>query len=424
MSIIEQALNRLDEQQKKKSNDDVAFHNLLQGAVAVPPPAKRLPLLYIAIAVVLVGGLFVLVVSDTSVSLNIGKAAAPVPHETPIRATTEVQQTTALTTSATVEAETALPPPVVAASDPVVLTESVADVLPIWLSRGYVQFENGREHQAIQIWTQALAKLPPTEKLIAWAVYRDATSAIRALRKVSGRASNAFVVQSYATGMPAWRLVMWPVTQKPTEELRATQKLFRKSVGEVITLKTLRDYALENGPPTQSRVVVSEPEVKPLLNSQGLFNPQSERIVKALNNSEFALASELTLSLLPIYPHEVEPLLWMAKAQLGLKNFSAAKLYLDRALESYPHKVEAWLMRGVLAQEQGKHSDAISFFSKAEQLAPDHAGVYFNLGYSYQSLKRDEEALRAWNNFLKLSDGNIQFSKQRTYVEQRLGIHR
>lgn len=418
MSIIEQALNRLNEQQKKDQGHHVPFSRLLQGHTASPPQKNSHLPLVLGGGVLVLGGLVWLFSGSLNFSLNIGTqtttSAQPVVAPPPALA------------SPTSDAASAPAPEVVAMvpSPAPVITETLNDVLPNWVNKGHALLKEGNKESAIEVWTEGLEKIRPNDKLIALAVFGNSSSAVRTLKKISGTTSNAFVVQSYYAGEPAWRVMLWPVTDSPALELNQAQSAARIKGGEVITTKKLRDFAIENSAPPKIKVTTKDVEIKPLVTPQGFFNPQSERIVQSLNKGAYAEAVELIKPLLQVYPQQVEPLLWMGKAELGLKHYEAAEHYLDRALEHGPDLTEIWLTRGVLSQEMSDHVAALKFFSKAAELAPEQANVYFNLGYSYQALKRMDEAQQTWQKFLNLTDHQPNFAKQRAYVERRLSLTR
>jgi len=83
-----------------------------------------------------------------------------------------------------------------------------------------------------------------------------------------------------------------------------------------------------------------------------------------------------------------------AGRQAGEKenNIAKAEGYLQKAYELKPNDAETVRLLGIVFGIQGKHAEAITFFTKASEMMPDNASVYYNLGNAYKSIGDETNA--------------------------------
>lgn len=161
------------------------------------------------------------------------------------------------------------------------------------------------------------------------------------------------------------------------------------------------------------------------------------KILALQRAGQLAEARSLCLSLLNLFPDDVEILLISAQTELqaGVPETairlldralskapgSAAALYnrgvalqsigrLDEALQSYsdavarePAHANAHYNRGVLLQQLGRNDDAVASYIAAAQAQPNYVDALFNLGLLLNQLKRFSEAVEAFDKALRLA---------------------
>jgi len=83
-----------------------------------------------------------------------------------------------------------------------------------------------------------------------------------------------------------------------------------------------------------------------------------------------------------------------------------------RLLETTPRQAEAWRLRGVLACQEGRFTDAVGHLEAAVGLQDDSAVYHSNLAVALKGLGRTEDALRAVRRAEQLApeDGDIRFN--------------
>lgn len=98
-------------------------------------------------------------------------------------------------------------------------------------------------------------------------------------------------------------------------------------------------------------------------------------------------------------PQSVDALLSLAAAYAGSGKYADAVPVLNRVLKLDAKNVKAHYMLGVVAREQGKLDDAVSYLKKASGLkgedGPVYNDIYFELGKTYHQQGRKSQALEA-----------------------------
>jgi Flp pilus assembly protein TadD len=94
----------------------------------------------------------------------------------------------------------------------------------------------------------------------------------------------------------------------------------------------------------------------------------------------------------------------LGAAQRELGEDALAAQNFDKALRVNPNQANAWLGKGLLAEKQGKSSDAINYLWHAIELQPSGES-YLALGKSLEQSGRKQEALEAYRQALKIAPG-------------------
>jgi len=110
--------------------------------------------------------------------------------------------------------------------------------------------------------------------------------------------------------------------------------------------------------------------------------------------------------------------LYVARANIGLKQFALADSALKKAEQADPKNCEVALYRGRSYNAQKKFKEAISALKKCTTLCPDKQEAWQNLGYSYEVDARNREALAAYEKANALSpNDNTAASIERVKIK-------
>ncbi len=94
--------------------------------------------------------------------------------------------------------------------------------------------------------------------------------------------------------------------------------------------------------------------------------------------------------------------------KIGDKDRELALQYMDEAIEvkgASLSKDDLWMFnnRGIILRRQGKWQEAVDNYKKALTLAPDDAGVYYNIGVAYAEGVAFDQALQFFDKAVELS---------------------
>ncbi len=112
--------------------------------------------------------------------------------------------------------------------------------------------------------------------------------------------------------------------------------------------------------------------------------------------------------------------LLMGAAYLSLGELDHAETYLEMGLAVNGNVPQLWLQCAIVEQQRGKHEVALRILYEAEKLAPDIPEVQLNIGYSYDAIGNQELSVKAYNSFLKLTEGKPAYMMVRYKVLERL----
>lgn len=143
----------------------------------------------------------------------------------------------------------------------------------------------------------------------------------------------------------------------------------------------------------------------------------AQRLIKS---QDYARAVTLLTPLINGSPQEWEPWFWMGTAELGLGNMDEADRYFIEGLARNSTVPELWVQRALVVQQRGNYAESVELLRQAEILAPDLPEVALNLGYSLDGMARRDAALRYYQRFLTLTEGNPAYLSARKMVLQRV----
>ena len=144
---------------------------------------------------------------------------------------------------------------------------------------------------------------------------------------------------------------------------------------------------------------------------------QAEHLV---NNGSYIEAIEILKPIIDRSAGTWNTYLLMGAAYLGLSELYHAEAYLDMGLAINGKNPQLWLLRAIVEQQKGKHGFALQILHKAQKFVPDMPEVYLNIGYSNDALGSKESSVKAYDTFLKLTEGNQAYTIVRHKVLERL----
>src|ERR1700736_3727166 len=97
----------------------------------------------------------------------------------------------------------------------------------------------------------------------------------------------------------------------------------------------------------------------------------------------------------------------------GSRDYDLARKELALARQATPNDAEVWDAAGAVDRREGHWDNALAHFEKARQLDPRNASVIWNLGETYSSLGRYDEADRVFADGLAVNPNAHLFSLAR-----------
>lgn len=150
------------------------------------------------------------------------------------------------------------------------------------------------------------------------------------------------------------------------------------------------------------------------------FDEAAAAVLAALDDRRPVEAMRLAGALAARHPNRIEARLWLGRARLMAGDAVGAESELARVCETAPHLAEAWLIRGIAAQERAAHDEAVAFLRESLKLSPKNPTARFNLAFSLDAAGRADEARVQWQNFLELTRGDARYAALRAHATARL----
>jgi tetratricopeptide (TPR) repeat protein len=147
---------------------------------------------------------------------------------------------------------------------------------------------------------------------------------------------------------------------------------------------------------------------------------QLKRARHLINIGSYAEAIDILKPIIDRREEIWDTYLLMGAAYLGLGELDNAEIYSGMGLAINGKVPQLWLQCAIVEQQRGKHEDALRILNEAEKLAPDIPEVQLNIGYSYDAIGNQKFSVKAYNSFLKLTEGNPAYMMVRYKVLERL----
>ena len=125
--------------------------------------------------------------------------------------------------------------------------------------------------------------------------------------------------------------------------------------------------------------------------------------VQALQQNNYDQAEKLLQEVLGAQPTHPDALRFMGILYAMKRNWPAALILIDQALELSPDNALAHSNKGNILQELGRAGDAIESYDKAIALAPNNVEVYNNKGNALQALNRFTDSLEWYDKAIALA---------------------
>lgn len=101
------------------------------------------------------------------------------------------------------------------------------------------------------------------------------------------------------------------------------------------------------------------------------------------------------------------------KALEEQKKYAEALPFFQRATQQAPDSFDAWFRVGYTLLALRRHTEALMAYDRALALSPKSAGVWYNRGLALENLKRYEEALAAYERGFDSKDARDWRAKAR-----------
>jgi len=125
--------------------------------------------------------------------------------------------------------------------------------------------------------------------------------------------------------------------------------------------------------------------------------------VQALQQNNYDQAEKLLQEVLGAQPTHPDALRFMGILYAMKRNWPAALVLIDQALELNPDNAFAHSNKGNILQELGRIEDAIESYDRAITLAPDNVEVYNNKGNALQALNQFADSLEWYDRAIALA---------------------
>ena len=107
------------------------------------------------------------------------------------------------------------------------------------------------------------------------------------------------------------------------------------------------------------------------------------------------------------------------KALYDKANYTEAITYFEQALDINPKNANALYWCGLSCRYSSQHEKAVQYFKKLDELNPSYwPWFYYEMGVAYAELKQYDQAIEAYNQFLKKytkDPGNALYHHQANY---------
>jgi tetratricopeptide (TPR) repeat protein len=130
--------------------------------------------------------------------------------------------------------------------------------------------------------------------------------------------------------------------------------------------------------------------------------PEVRRAVAALEAGQVDEAEQILQPLLPQGSACSAVLVGMGRVQLARRNYDRANTLSQEALAFAPEDPASLALRGQMLAMQGQSKDGLELLERSVKLDPSNAEALFQLGALYDRAKRNQQAVAAFQQVLKL----------------------
>lgn len=120
-------------------------------------------------------------------------------------------------------------------------------------------------------------------------------------------------------------------------------------------------------------------------------------------------SADVLRAVVKVFPQNADALVSLAKAEIYLKNFEAAKNHLALASKIEPQSPDIFYAQGLFESERGKNAEALRWLEKALAAAPD--SIPFLRQYVISAIRASEngKAMRAAEKLMQLNASEPEF---------------
>jgi len=124
------------------------------------------------------------------------------------------------------------------------------------------------------------------------------------------------------------------------------------------------------------------------------------------------------LLFVPVFSQGINDYFTKANYMLISGNLNEAVNYYNLAIQQNPKFPEAYMGLGMAYKELGRYQEAYLATSKAIKLRPDYFQAYYNLGLILEKQNNCEDAIKAYDKFLKEVPAADRFSDVKQKIMQ------
>ncbi|MEZ4721828.1 MAG: tetratricopeptide repeat protein [Flavobacteriales bacterium] len=122
-----------------------------------------------------------------------------------------------------------------------------------------------------------------------------------------------------------------------------------------------------------------------------------------------------------IFAQDAAELVSQGQKQLEMgQNDEALNLY-NKAIQTDPEYLDAYLKRAFVYSIQEKHQLAIQDYDKIIELNPKNSYMYVSRGSAYNKLKQYQKAIEDFNKAIEIDENNTQAYNNRGWAKKALG---
>lgn len=306
-----------------------------------------------------------------------------------------------------------------------------------WIKKGWLAFDGKKLKAAFKLWEAGMRSLPKKHLVLVAGVHKNRGDALKELRRI-GKGNSAFVVkgEDFASGKNVYYLLSAPYRK----DLQSVRKRMAKTLnrGRIRGNYANKLLARMHPPGKTAKASASTGKKKQTVVAKTIGKNAKQAKTKRIQKSTLSygqrisfvkdllgdsLYSEAVDNLKPLFdtpPGVWEPYLLMGTAYMGLGDLEVADSYFKKGLAVDKNRPRLWLQRAVVAQQQGDHNAALEILRKVETFAPRMPEIKLNIGYSSDVLGKTDNAAKAYQSFLALTEGRRTYFSLRLQVVQRL----